>query len=170
MIKQQLQFLVVFQLPFLIYLLIKRWNVFMIKKKEWKQRKTGGQNYERKRKRERAFDVFSHSKWIGKIISSTLNTTQATHSHNSRVVDVNDALDVRPGSMDGRVEHEASHIDAKVGGSTLDHVALHVHLDEGGSRDLVVQHAEGVEQKVFHVLADAGLYGGRGGKKKREKH
>lgn len=75
---------------------------------------------------------------------------------------MDDALDVRAGSVDGRMEHEARHTDAKVGGATLDNVALHVHLDEGGGSDLMVQHAEGVEQEVFHVLADAGLCRERG--------
>lgn len=70
---------------------------------------------------------------------------------------MDDTLDVGAGSMDGRVKHEACHTDAEVGGATLDDVALHVHLDEGGGSDFVVQHAEGVEQEVFGVLADAGL-------------
>ena len=73
------------------------------------------------------------------------------------MVEVDDTPDVRPGSVDGGVEHETSHADAKVGGATLDNVPLHVHLDEGGGRHLVVQHAEWVEQEVFGVLADAGL-------------
>ncbi len=75
------------------------------------------------------------------------------------MVDVDDTLDVGACSVDGRVKHEAGHTDAEVGGAALDDVALHVHLDEGGGGDLVVQHAEGVEQEVFRVLTDAGLCG-----------
>lgn len=84
-----------------------------------------------------------------------------THCHNCWVMEVDDAFNVRSGSMDGRVEHEAGHTDAKVGGATLDDVPLHVHLDKGGGRHLMVQHAERVEQEVFCVLADAGLWLGR---------
>lgn len=83
---------------------------------------------------------------------------------------MDNTLDVRAGGVDGRVKHEAGHADAKVGGAGLDDVTLHVHLDEGGGRHLVVQHAEGVEQEVFRVLADAGLLRGRerGVRRKKE--
>ena len=63
-----------------------------------------------------------------------------------------DALEVGPVGVDGRVHHEALHVDAVVGGARLDHVALHVHLDQRRRGHLRVQRAERVDQEVLRVL------------------
>jgi hypothetical protein len=34
---------------------------------------------------------------------------------------------------------------------------LHVNLDEAGCCDLVVEHAEGIQQKMLRILTNSGL-------------
>ena len=68
-----------------------------------------------------------------------------------------DALEVGPVGVDGRVHHEACDVDAVVGGAGLDHVALHVHLDQRRRRHLRVQRAERVDQEVLRVLQGKGI-------------
>ena len=63
-----------------------------------------------------------------------------------------DAFEVGPVGVDGRVHHEACDVDAVVGGAGLDDVALHVHLDQRRRRHLRVQRAERVDQEVLRVL------------------
>ena len=68
--------------------------------------------------------------------------------------EVEDALEVWPVGVDGRVHHEALHVDAVVGGARLDHIALHVHLDQRRRGHLRVQRAERVDQEVLRVLEE----------------
>ena len=68
-----------------------------------------------------------------------------------------DAPYVGPGGMDGRVEAEAGLVDAEVGGARVDHLALHVHLEEAGRGHLVVEHAVRHDEEVLQLLVDAGL-------------
>ena len=49
-----------------------------------------------------------------------------------------DGLDVGPGLMDGRVQHEARLVDPEVGGALLHGLALHVDLHQAGGRHLAV--------------------------------
>ena len=73
------------------------------------------------------------------------------------VAEVQHALEVWPVGVDGRVHQESCDIDAVVGGAGLDHVALHVHLYQGGRRHLRVQRAERVDQEVLRVLQGKGI-------------
>ena len=79
-----------------------------------------------------------------------------TYRCDGRVAEVQDALEVWPVGVDGRVHHEARDVDAVVGGAGLDHVALHVHLDQRRRRHLRVQRAERVDQEVLCVLKKEG--------------
>ena len=78
-----------------------------------------------------------------------------SHRNDVGHVQVDDALDVRPVGVDGGVQDEAGDVDAEVGGARLHDGALHVDLDQAGGRDLVVEHAEGVDEEMLRVLADA---------------
>ena len=55
------------------------------------------------------------------------------------------------------MKHEPGHVDPEIGRSSLHDLTLHVDLDQAGGCDLVVQHAKGVDEKMFCVLADANL-------------
>ena len=55
------------------------------------------------------------------------------------------------------MEHEAGDVDAEVGGSRLDDATLHVNLHQTRRSDLVVKHAERVQQKVLSVLTNTDL-------------
>ena len=55
------------------------------------------------------------------------------------------------------MKHEPGNVDPKIGRSRLHDLALHVDFDQAGGCDLVVQHAKGVDEKMFCVLTDANL-------------
>ena len=55
------------------------------------------------------------------------------------------------------MKHEPGHVDPEIGRSSLHDLTLHVDLDQAGGCDLVVQHAKGVDEKMFCVLTDANL-------------
>ena len=80
-----------------------------------------------------------------------------THGDNVWCVKVNNAFEVWSGGMDGRMEHKTGDVDTEVGRARLDDAALHVDLYQAGGRDLVVEHAERVEQEVLSVLTNANL-------------
>ena len=68
-----------------------------------------------------------------------------------------DAPDVGPGGVDGSVQTEANLVDAEVGGSRVEDLALHVHFEETGRGDLVVEHAVRHDEEVLQLLVDASL-------------
>ena len=70
---------------------------------------------------------------------------------------MNNTLEVRPRRVDRSMDLEPGHVNTEIGRSRLHDVALHVHLDQAGGCDLVVQHSKGVDEKVFGVLTDAYL-------------
>ena len=72
-------------------------------------------------------------------------------------MEVDDALDVGPGLVDGAVQHEARLVHPEVGGALLHGLALHVHLHQALGRHLAVQHPERVQQEMFRILTHAGL-------------
>ena len=72
-------------------------------------------------------------------------------------MEVDDALDVGPGLVDGAVQHEARLVHPEVGGALLHGLALHVHLHQARGRHLAVQHPERVQQEMFRILTHAGL-------------
>ena len=80
-----------------------------------------------------------------------------THRNDVWCVEVDDALDVGPGLVDGAVQHEARLVHSEVGGALLHGLALHVDLHQARGRHLAVQHPERVQQEMFRVLAHAGL-------------
>ena len=55
------------------------------------------------------------------------------------------------------MKHKAGHVDPEIGRSSLHDLTLHVDLDKAGGCDLVVQHAKGIDEKMFCVLTDANL-------------
>ena len=55
------------------------------------------------------------------------------------------------------MKHEPGHVDPKIGRSSLHDLTLHVDLDQAGGCDLVVQHAKGIDEKMFCVLTEANL-------------
>ena len=59
------------------------------------------------------------------------------------------------------MQHETGDADAEVCGPGLDHLALHVDLDQARGRDLVVKHSERVEQEVLRILTNADLKNNR---------
>ena len=67
-----------------------------------------------------------------------------TYRHNVGGVEVDDALDVGSGLVDGGVQHETCLVHPEVGCPLLHHLSLHVDFDQTGSRDLVVEHPEWV--------------------------
>lgn len=69
---------------------------------------------------------------------------------------MNDALDVGPGRVDGRVQLVAGDLHAKVGRALLDDAALHVGLHETRGRHLVVQKTIGIDEEVLLVLVETG--------------
>ena len=79
------------------------------------------------------------------------------YGDNVRCVKMYNAFEVWSCGVDGRMEHESGNIDAKVGRSCFDDGALHVHLDQARSRDLVVKHAERIEQEMLSILSNANL-------------
>ena len=85
--------------------------------------------------------MISSSFDIGFVLTETRSPT---YRHNVWCVQVDDALDVRPGLVDGGVKHEACLVHTEVGCSLLHHLALHVDFDQTGSRDLVVKHSKWV--------------------------
>ena len=70
---------------------------------------------------------------------------------------MDDAFDVWSCAVDGRVQHESCHIHSKVCCACLNHVTLHINLDQRGGSDLVVKHTKWIEQKVLSILADSNL-------------
>ena len=55
------------------------------------------------------------------------------------------------------MKHESGHVDTEIGRASLHALSLHVDFDEARGCDLIVQHAKGVDEKVFCVLTDANL-------------
>ena len=70
---------------------------------------------------------------------------------------MDDGLDVRPGLVDGGVQHEARLVDPEVSGPLLHGLSLHVDLHQARGRHLAVQHSKRVQKKMFSVLAHSGL-------------
>ena len=77
--------------------------------------------------------------------------------HDVGGVEVDDALDVGSGLVDGGVQHEPRLVDTEVGGALLHSLPLHVDLDQAAGGHLVVQHPEWVEKKMFCVLTNSCL-------------
>ena len=80
---------------------------------------------------------------------------KGTYCYNVGCVYVDDTLEVRPGRVYSGVEHESSHIYTKIGRSSLYDGSLHIHFDETGGCDLVVQATERINQEMFSILAYA---------------
>lgn len=68
---------------------------------------------------------------------------------------MNNASEVWSALMNRRVQHYASDVQTQVGGTLIDDVALHVHLDQTGCRHLIVEQPERVEQQMLGILADS---------------
>ena len=66
-----------------------------------------------------------------------------------------DTFQIRPGGMNGRVQYETRHIAPEIGRSSLYDSSLHIHFDETGGCDLVVQATERINQEMFSILAYA---------------
>lgn len=69
---------------------------------------------------------------------------------------MNNALDIRPGSVYRRVQLETRDVYAEVGRSLFDNRTLHVHLDQARGGDLVVKQPVGIHQEVLLILIETG--------------
>uniref|UniRef100_A0A1I8ID34 WSC domain-containing protein n=1 Tax=Macrostomum lignano TaxID=282301 RepID=A0A1I8ID34_9PLAT len=72
-------------------------------------------------------------------------------------VQVHNGPDVRPGRVNGRVQHPAGLIDAEDGAATIDNIAGQVDLHQAAGGDLTVLQAERVDEEVLAGALHAGL-------------
>jgi hypothetical protein len=75
-----------------------------------------------------------------------------TYRHCSRVTQVNEAFQIRPGGVDSTVQLEGDVVNAEGSGTSMENVCLPIHTHQAGCCHLTVQQAMRRHEKVLKLL------------------